>query len=157
MDAPPAELFARNPVAFHLAAELREHPRNELTAADAARITGAPPGRARSAITALVELGMLEPARRGYYREPTAPTATAGKRARSCTWCGNALTGRQRLFCSHDCANHSHNSRRSAALAEQRADNLRRCIVCSTALDPKPRARHQLYCSRHCEYVAKGQ
>lgn len=82
MDAPPAALFATDPVAFHLVVELHERPRELITTDEAARLTGSKPAVARAALRHLVELGLLELARAGVYREP-----------RRCGQCGRGLDG----------------------------------------------------------------
>lgn len=147
VDAPPADLYRTNPVAFHLVAELYERPRHLITTDDAVRLTGAKRPAALAALRHLVELQLLEQARPGTYREP-----------KRCVNCRAVLSGRRTLYCSTECTDASEAAAIRKRNAEQRAaEPQRHCVACGQALEHRPRTRHQKYCSRHCEYVTTGQ
>lgn len=147
MDAPPADLYRSNPVAFHIAAELHEQPRDTITTSDATELTGANRPTALAALRHLVDLQLLEQVKPGVYREP-----------RRCQQCGQMVSGRRTLYCSRACTKAGTLARVRQERAEQRAaEPQRHCVTCGKPLEHRPRTRHQKYCSRHCEYLATGQ
>lgn len=149
-------LAQRNPTAFGLLVDLTETPRIVVDVPTIVGLTGVSPEAAAAVAGDLVAEGALTPATPDVFVVTTDSTDRRPVR-RECAWCSAPLTGRQRLFCTKDCANRTHNARIAARTADQRAVEARSCVACGTALEPRPRARHQLYCSRPCEYRAKGR
>lgn len=156
--APPADLYKRDPVAFHLWVELAASPRPTLTVADAAKMTGATQAAARRALAELIERGVLERAGgQGYHLPAVAEQPAAPARARACERCGNERPPTARRYCSPACRNATIRAKAIAARAATRAETRRRCVVCGALLPSKARGQHQLYCSRHCEGIIEAQ
>jgi predicted nucleic acid-binding Zn ribbon protein len=160
VDAPPAELYRREPVAFLLYVDLHENPRAQVTLGDVRRITGAAERQAKTAIRELVKLGALIRVADGVYRPANAPEPDVEPMpAPTCRWCHGPLTGRQRMYCSEECNTRSYSREHYAREVEGRGgrpDQLR-CVVCKAEIPRRPRSHHQIYCSRKCQRVVERQ
>jgi predicted nucleic acid-binding Zn ribbon protein len=160
VDAPPAELYRRDPVAFLLYVDLHEKPRSQVTMGDVRRITGATEKQARAATSELVKLGALNRVAEDVYRPANAPQQEVEPApAPTCRWCHGPLTGRQRMYCSEECSSRSYSREHYAREVEARGgrpDQLH-CVVCGTEIQRRPRSHHQIYCSRKCQRVVERQ
>jgi predicted nucleic acid-binding Zn ribbon protein len=160
VDAPPAELYRRDPVAFLLYADLHEKPRSQVTLGDVRRITGAGEKQAKLAARELVRLGALTKVGQDVYRPANAPEPeVVPAPPAACRWCHGPLSGRRRIYCSDECSARSRSREHYAREVEARGgrpDQLH-CVVCGTEIPRRPKSHHQLYCSRKCQQVVERQ
>lgn len=152
VEPPPASLYQRNATAFHLYADLLDRPRESVRVTDVMALTGVKEAAARRAVDELVALGVLTAIVRGRYRPANAPEPEPAEPLLRCHWCRKPLIPPRRKFCSDACSMAAHSKLRTARANSEPKPDLR-CVVCGTPIPRRPRAGHQKYCSRHCEYV----
>lgn len=159
VDAPPADLFRHNEVAFHLWAELAAHPRRTLTRTDAAKILRVAPGAAAGAVDELVRRGALVRVGHGTYGEPSVQPAgkSEPRPAKPCLRCGRPIGPRREKFCSDRCGIAWHNAAHTLREQRARADQFTRCVVCGATFPRRRHAKVDLYCSPHCARAAEQQ
>jgi predicted nucleic acid-binding Zn ribbon protein len=160
VDAPPAELYRRDPVAFLLYVDLHEKPRAQVTLGDVLRITGAPEKQAKLAVRELVKLGALTKVGVDAYRPANAPHPDVDlPPVATCRWCNSPLPKNRTVFCSDTCSvrwNTKQHYVRQVEAKGGRPDQMH-CVVCGTEIPRRPRSHHQKYCSRRCERVVERQ
>lgn len=158
MDAPPIELYKRDPVAFLVYVELQDKPRSHITLSEVCRIARTNEKQAKAAVRELVELGALTPAGRGEYRPANAPSPDPVLTP-TCAWCLGPRPTRRPVYCSDECSDRMQSKLAYARQIETRGgrpDQLH-CVVCRTAIPRRPRSHHQKYCSRICARVVERQ